>query len=220
MTLEYFESFDDDLGLEWRRYGVRGDGEVVTEARGRVARLGAGEMIADQVGKASIIYEFPQPLREGDLLDIAAAFKLPPLRGGRISLIDLECKYCGIETQPGFRLFMNEERAFYLERGKIGYGESFFQDRPPLAPVDTWFHIRWQTLFGRDEGESRLWLDGALIAFARGANFPDFRVAQRLGAPLTAEQLDRVEIGITANSQPEPVVIYMDDIEIIASYQN
>ncbi len=216
---DLFESFDGDPEDNWAVYMVRGRGELENEARGRVARVTAGAKVGDEVGKACLVHEFPRPFGVGDTLDIAASFNIPALSGGRISLIDIECKYCGVPTQPGIRLFVDPGRDLFLERGKLGLAQSFIQQRRPLVPVDRWFDVHWRVLFGKGEdGECHVWIDGKNVLSARGANFPDQQVADRFGITLTAMQYDRVQVGLTANSQPREVSIMMDDIELVGTF--
>lgn len=214
-----FESFDADLNDRWTRYGVRGEGKFLTRSRGRVAQLTAGEKRGSEVGKACIIHEFPYVFSRGDSLDVAASLVVPPLSRGRISLIDIECKYCGVAAQPGIRLFVDTDRSIYLERGKLGIASSFRQTRGPWVPVDTWFDLRWSIQFSPEQdGTSDVWIDGNHVLSARGANFPDQRIARSHGISLLAEQYDRIQIGLTANSQPRPVSILLDDVEIVADF--
>lgn len=214
-----FESFDAELSSSWIQYGVRGTGRIVTQPRGRVAHLEVGPKERDEVAKASIIHEFPRPMRVGDVLEVAASFRLPEIRGGRVSLIDIECKYCGLATQAGIRLFVNPDRTIFLERAKLGMRSSFPQKARLRLPVDEWFDVRWRTRFGQgDDGQCRVWIDETLVIEASGPNFPDRTVASLHGIDLIAEQYDRVEIGLTANSQPRPMTLEMDDIEFLLDY--
>jgi hypothetical protein len=213
---DFFESFDQNLGPQWTEYGVRGTGEIAVLPRGRVLRLEAGAKRGDEVGKACIVHEFPRTLGLGDVLEVAASFRIPEIRGGRISLIDIECKYCGVPVQPGIRLFVNPDRSVYLERAKLGLESSFPQTSGPRVPRDEWFDVRWRTVFGQGrDGRVSLWIDGEPVIDTAGANFPDSRVARRFGVSLTAEQYDRVQMGLTANSQPQPATLEMDDIAIM-----
>lgn len=212
---KFVDDFEGRIRAEWIPYGVRGEGGVAADPRGGVAFFHAGENIGGEVGKACLVHPFPTPLLTGDRLEIALSLYLPDLVQGRISLIDIECKNCGVPAQPGIRLFVDIDRRIYLERGKLGHQSSFWQYRQPFAPVDEWFDLRWATRFGvGDEGTCAVWIDDRLILEAAGANFPDQAIAERFDIDLAAEQYDRVQIGITANSQPRPTSIRLDDVSI------
>lgn len=216
---EMFESFDGDITDRWTLYGVRGEGAVINSPRGRVAWVKAGRREGEEVGKACIVHEFPIPLRAGDRLEVAASFVLPALSGGRISVMDVECKYCGHSFQPGIRLFLDIDRTFYVERGKLGHSGAVRQVRPPHAPLDAWCAVRWRIVLGQaDDGAVDLWIDNTKVLSANGATMPDRNVARRHGLSLDAEQLDRIQVGLTANSQPHDTELLMDDIELVVDY--
>jgi hypothetical protein len=209
------DRFEGALRPEWIPYGVRGDGHIARSGSGYALRMEAGGKIGEEVGKACIVHAFPTPLLPGDRLEVAALFRLPAIADGRISLIDIECKQCGVATQPGIRLFLDLDRRIYLERGKLGHSGSFWQDAGDGLPVDDWCELRWLVRFGHgSDGLCRIWLDGRPILEARGANFPDQAVADGFSVQLAAEQYDRVQIGITANSQPEPTALDLRDVRL------
>jgi len=169
----------------------------------------AGELLGSEVGKACLVFPFATPSVEGDVCSVVAEFKIPQFSGGRISLLDLECKYCGYSEQPGIRLFLNSDGSVFLDRAKLGFLTSpFKQTSLPLFPFDTWTKLKVKVVMGKGSaGVAKVFINGSKVLEASGTTMPDQNVADEFGVTLTNEQYDRWQVGITANSCPTPVTL-------------
>ena len=73
-----------------------------------------------------------------------------------------------------------------------------------LAP-DRWHHIGVRVRVGTDvDGSARVTLDGREVLAARGATV----------LPGSPTHVDRIQIGITANSNPVPVEAWIDRVAV------
>ena len=174
-------------------------------ARAGLALLAQAEPKADGVSKADVVARL-RPVGAGHRISIAFDLRVPagtPLNS--LQLVDLECATCGEGGNPGIRLYLRRGR-LRVDRSKIGVEHAWTRDDAPTLANDRWHHIVWQVrVSAGGDGESRVLLDGQEVLAARGATAADLpRVA-----------VDRVQIGITANSNPVPATAWFDNVRVV-----
>jgi len=189
-----------DVRLQLQRGTVR-----CTVIDGRPAlRFDAGARTRT-VGKAALIVPF-DPRGTGSTVTVEAEVFLPAdTPANSIILIDIECKRCGLPGNPGLRLYLREG-GFRIDRKKIGEKHAWAERDPVRIVPDTWVRIRWDLELGdADTGRSIVAMDGAPVLRNRGRTLP----------PAGADSaVDRVQIGLTANSNAHPATLLMRDIRI------
>ncbi|MGH6612608.1 heparin lyase I family protein [Sphingomonas sp.] len=166
----------------------------------RAAAKGAG------VAKADIVFR-SGPMPVGTIITTAFDLYIPaatPINS--MQLLDLECATCGEEGNPGIRLYLRNGR-LRIDRSKIGIADAWVRDTAPVLTPNRWHRIVMTIRVGlEDSGTARVTLNGQEVLAAQGATI----------MPLPVRHIDRVQIGITANSNPVPVSLYFDNITINA----
>ena len=160
-----------------------------------------------RVPKAALIAR-PAKLAPGSSVRVAFDLMVPqgaPLNS--IHLVDLECAACGEEGNPGIRLYLRHGR-LRIDRSKIGHAEAWTNDRAPQLRHGRWHRVELDVTAGfADTGVAQARLDGRAVLTARG----DTIVRPRRGASPGA---DRVQIGLTASSNPRPALAYFDNVRV------
>lgn len=179
----------------------------------RAASFTASGKIGDEVGKAHLVHRF-EPVGLGARVTMDARVYVPP--GGAtdsVILMDLECASCGIDTNPGVRLYLRDGR-LRVDRSKIGYADPFLPMAHPKIKPGAWRKIGWVVTLGDDaSGSSQVYLDGWKVMDAKGVTVLLQEVVDRLAAGITVRsQMDRFQIGITANSNVTGTALMVDDV--------
>lgn len=172
-----------------------------------VLRAEAGPRTDRRVGKAALILPFAA-MRPGATIIVEAEFYFPletPLNS--IHLMDLECKFCGQSHNPGLRLYLRHGR-LRIDRKKINGGPAWTNDRGPSLVPGRWHRIRWELTLGADDasGRSEVFLDGTAVLRNRGRTLPD--------VPKRHAAIDRLQIGLTANSNDRAAVLYLRGLTV------
>ncbi|MCE8526675.1 hypothetical protein KBY23_15460 [Ruegeria pomeroyi] len=173
----------------------------------QVIRARAGAKQAGKVGKAALILPF-DPLGPGARIRVTAELFLPLGNpANSIHLFDLECKFCGPSGNPGLRLYLRHGR-LRVDRKKIGGGHAWTDDSAPALTTGRWHLVTWELNLGTDAapGRSQVYLDGQKVLDNRGRTLPD--------VPAKRAAIDRLQIGITANSNPETVILYLGAVTL------
>ncbi len=160
---------------------------------------------AGTVGKAALIVPF-EAMPAGRRVSVSAEVFLPPdSPANSIVLIDVECKRCGLPGNPGLRLYLRDA-GLRVDRKKIGERHAWAVRDPERLTRGAWQRIGWTlTLASDTSGRSEVTLQGAPVLTNSGRTLP----------PAGADSaVDRVQIGITANSNAVPVTLMMRDIRI------
>ncbi|HEX8446366.1 MAG TPA: LamG-like jellyroll fold domain-containing protein [Sphingomonas sp.] len=171
---------------------------------GLALRAVAGPKRGDVVAKAALIAR-TLPVGRGSIVSIAFDLYVPaatPLDS--IQLVDLECATCGEGGNPGIRLYLRRGR-LRIDRSKIGIAHAWVRDDALALAHDRWHHVLWTVrLDAGAGGATRVTLDGQEVLSAEGATlFPG-------GDP----HIDRIQIGVTANSNAVPVTLYIDRVAL------
>jgi len=155
-----------------------------------------------KVGKAALILPF-DTLRPGDRLEVRAQIMVPEdAPQSLLHLMDVECKYCGQKGNPGVRLHLRDGQ-LRVDRKKIGERRVWALDNATRLPAGRWVEVTWtlQLGLGGDPTLSLVRLGGQAVLRNRGRNLPD--------VPRPRAGVDRLQIGVTANSNDRPAVVYL-----------
>lgn len=190
-------------GAHWAwRQQVRGTLRV--EAGALNARAGA--RIGKAVGKAALVAR-PAPMRAGTQLRIGFDLLVPRGRPiNSLQLVDIECATCGIDGNPGVRLYLRHGR-LRIDRSKIGVRHAWSDDTAPAIVAGRWHRVELDLLLHADaRGSATVRLDNAIVLVGSGLTLH----------PGGRAQADRIQIGITANSNPIAAHARFDNIAIVA----
>ena len=183
------------------------------DAFGNVFRGAAKEKVGSVVGKAYVTKNFGVVAVEGSVVELLATYLVPtPSPGdGSIYLMDVECRDCGVETKPGIRILLRDNR-LRVNLSKLCGGDDLGPSTS-LVPYDEPFTIRFLLELGDESsGHTRVYLDGDLVIEATGVNMPLASAIAACGETLTAERFTYAQIGFTANSRATAETLYADDV--------
>jgi len=160
-----------------------------------------------RVPKAALIAR-PAKLAPGAVARMSFDMMIPdgtPLNS--IHLADLECASCGEAGNPGIRLYLRHGR-LRIDRSKIEERNAWTNDAAPQLVAGRWHRIDFEVAVGFAEaGYARVRLDGTEVLAARGDT-----IASPVGG--AAAGADRVQIGLTASSNPVPARAYFDNVRL------
>ncbi|KIC16248.1 heparin lyase I family protein [Leisingera sp. ANG-Vp] len=178
----------------------------------QVAHLVAGPKKRGKVGKADYVHRF-DPLPAGTVISMQARMYFPPETPlNSVILMDLECASCGLDTNPGIRLYLRKG-LLRVDRSKIGIQQPFLSTVPRLLQPGTWHEITWQVTLGKGaEGHSLVMLDGEVVSDARGTTMLTQEIVRQYAEITVQEQVDRFQVGLTANSNKQPAALFLDDV--------
>lgn len=186
---------------------IRGTLDVVRDRFGGRALRARVEGRAGPVPKAALIAR-PAKIGPGDRVRVTFDLLVPdgtPLNS--IHLVDVECARCGLAGNPGIRLYLRHGR-LRIDRSKIGEAGAWTNDAAPQLRHRRWHRVELHVTAGYGSaGWAEVRLDGATVLRARG----DTIVRARGEAP----GADRVQIGLTASSNPGPATAYFDNVSIV-----
>ncbi|MEL7532679.1 MAG: heparin lyase I family protein [Bacteroidota bacterium] len=131
-----------------------------------------------------------------------------------VFLMDLE-EDIAIGAGPGIRIALEDSAGYIvLERNKF-LEETLRQDpeNKVAFPRDEWVEIKMEVLlYQKDKGAVKIWQNGQLIIdVVDTPTLPRDRLTVLQG---THNFYHSLQVGITANSQSNPCVMYIDDISI------
>ncbi len=180
--------------------------DIVPGRGGKVLRARTGPR-RQRVPKAALIAR-PAKLAPGSRVRIAFDVMVPmgaPLNS--IHLVDVECASCGEAKNPGIRLYLRHGR-LRVDRAKIGVRDAWTNDNAPQLRHGRWHGIEMDVAVGfGSTGGVRVRLDGAAALEAKGDTV--VRPAGRIAAGA-----DRIQIGLTASSNPVPAVAFLDNVRV------
>jgi len=167
----------------------------------------AGPKQDGRVAKADLVARVA-PVPVGGTITVAFDLRVAattPLNS--LQLLDLECATCAEGGNPGVRLYLRRGR-LRIDRSKIGIQHAWVNDEAPVLRSDRWHRVvlRLRVDTG-DNGGVQVTLDGREVLAARGATVLPGRPAH----------VDRVQIGITANSNPVPAEAWIDRVAVAIS---
>ena len=202
--LSIADSFDAGIAKTWVRQEVDGTLDTVP-APGRPGRALRARAAPKRgpVTKAAVIAR-TAPIMTGQHVRVTFDLYVPtgtPINS--LQLVDLECATCGEGGNPGIRLYLRRGR-LRIDRSKIGIARAWMDDSAPVLAAQRWYRIGLEVLVG-ERGSARVTLNGRQVLAGEGATvLPG------------ADHVDRVQIGVTANSNAMPATLLIDDVAIVA----
>jgi len=173
----------------------------------------AGEKQGSQVGKAWLIKAISH-VWVWSWVVVEADFYFPEERSrNSLILLDLECKNCWIDTNPGIRLYLRDEY-LRIDRSKIGINESFNQELDYRVLSGTWHNLRMEVIFWEETGSQKIFLDNNLVIDRRGTNVLTQSIVDEYNIILDNVWIDRVQIWMTANSNSSSQTLLLDNVSI------
>lgn len=217
--LSGFETSADPADSFTRTQQQRGEISLAADpvnAGNRVAFMSADSKRGSQVGKSDLILAFT-PLGAGRTIEMSGRFFFPAdSRLDSLILMDLECASCGLDTNPGIRLYLRDGM-LRVDRSKIGIEEPFLPRAPLAMKTGGWHRIGWEVTLGiGTAGRSRVFLDGQPVLDSQGTTLLSQAVVSQFAPIKVREQTDRFQIGLTANSNTTRQSLYLDDVTICA----
>jgi len=128
-------------------------------------------------------------------------------------LIDLECKKCWIDTNPGIRLYLRDEY-LRVDRSKIGIDESFNQELDHKILSQTWYTLRMEVVFWETEGSTKVFIDDILVIHRLWINILTQDIVDEYNIVLENIWIDRVQVWMTANSNLSSQTLLLDNVSI------
>lgn len=212
-VLSDFEKGNADAGFAAAQM-QGGASERVSDPAARnnsVVRLSAGGK-GRRVGKAALIHRFP-PVGKGSEVEMGARIFFPAGAAlDSVILMDLECASCGLDTNPGIRLYLRDAR-LRVDRSKIGLSDPFYPEVDVQLEHGRWYDLRWRVILGEgDAGYSEVHLDGRRVSVASGTTVLTQTIVSSLADIKVREQVDRYQVGLTANSNRRGTELLLDDV--------
>jgi hypothetical protein len=204
--IAFGDDFDHGVGGVWalrqQQSGtvdtVRAPGRPGLVLRARAAAKGAG------VTKAALVAR-PGAMRNGQTVRVGFDLMIPAgTPANSLQLVDLEFATCAEGGNPGIRLYLRRGR-LRIDRSKIGIAKAWLDDAAPQLAGDRWYRVGLVVRLGAADGAAQVTLDGRTVLTGRGDTLLP-----------GADHIDRVQIGITANSNPVPATLYLDDVAVSA----
>ena len=213
LVTEYL-GFDAELaGLE-PEIGVVGQlqqGAIEVSERDDAFRFTAGGK-TDVVGKAGLSSRFG-PLADGDTIVAQASFRLPEGQAAdSLILMDFESANASVGANPGLRIYLRDGQ-LRVDRSKIGEADSWNGEYHEPIGASDWFDLRIELTQGdATTGAISVELNGVKVLAERGATMLTEETAAAHGIDLVGGELDRFQIGLTANSNEETARVLARDV--------
>lgn len=178
--------------------------EPVAGRRGLALHALAGPKRGKTVAKAALVARIA-PAGEGSVIRVSFDMMVPQGRpGNSLQLVDLECADCGWSHNPGVRLYLRHGR-LRIDRSKIDVARAWVNDDGPQMVHGRWHRVAYEMRVSTGaDGWARAYIDGTEVVSGTGRTL----MLQRM------ESIDRVQVGLTANSNPEPAELWIDNVRI------
>lgn len=187
-------------------------GALAVSTSGDLMRFSAAPKTST-VGKAALSTRF-EAIADGEALTARGAFLIPtgaPV--GSVTLMDFESSNASVDTNPGLRVHLSDGE-IRVDRSKIGVAEGLIAQGARIEP-GAWFDLRVEVVQGDDDvGRIDIWLDGALVLSERCATILTEAAAVAHGIDLVGGALDRVQVGITQNSNAVAATLLARDVAV------
>lgn len=189
------------------------NGSLSLSQSGQVAMFSAGPK-ASKVGKSAVIQHI-DPMADADLLNISTGFMIP--KGAptdSIMLMDFESAGSNIDTNPGTRIYLRDGQ-LRVDRSKIGIEESWNASQAEPIRPGAWHGLRVAFDAGvGQKGGIKIYLDGKLVFDETGTTVLTQDVLSSTGITHNGAGIDRVQSGLTANSNDVAATVALRDLKI------
>lgn len=177
-----------------------------------VALMRAGGKRGGRVGKAALVHRFT-PVGMGRTVIMRGSFFFPDNAAvDSVILMDLECASCGLDTNPGVRLYLRDGR-LRIDRSKIGLRQALLPHDPRQVSPRRWHVIEWRSTLGHgDGGRSVVLVDGDVVLDARGDTLLSQEIVREFADIDVEEAVDRFQVGLTANSNRGESTLLLDNV--------
>lgn len=189
------------------------NGELAISETGDAVMFFAGPK-QSTLGKAASIHRF-DPLANADTLVLSTDFMIPvgsPVDS--IMIADFESANASVGTNPGIRISLRDG-FIRVDRTKIGEPDIWYAAQSDAIESGQWYDLKVEFNPGVGSGGGiRIFLDGELILDQVGTTVITQDALAGTGVTLTGGSIDRVQVGITANSTNKPASIALRDLSI------
>lgn len=154
------------------------------------------------------------PVENGDIITISMDFFIPDgSPTDQIFIADFESSTANTGTHPGVRIFLRDGY-LRVDRAKIGEEDGWFADHDPIQSGE-WNSIEVVLVPGDDDtGQMMIFLNGQLVLQEAGATILTQEALGDTSFTLTGGEIDRVQVGLTANNGPSEAAIVTSNIEL------
>ena len=204
--IAFSDDFERGIGRIWAlRQQQNGTVDIVrAPARLGMALRARAAAKGGSVTKAALVAR-PPAIRAGRIVRVGFDLMIPAgTPANSLQLVDLECATCGEGGNPGIRLYLRRGR-LRIDRSKIGIAKAWIDDAAPVLANGRWYRVGMTVRLGASEGAAQVTLDGRTVLIGHGDTLLP-----------GADHIDRVQIGITANSNPVPATLYLDNVVVSA----
>lgn len=131
-----------------------------------------------------------------------------------IMLADFESASTGLGTNPGVRVYLRDGQ-LRVDRTKIGEEATWYSAQKVPIEAGDWSSLRIELEpGGGTDGAMRIWLDGVLVLDEIGSTVLTQAALDPYGLTLSGGEIDRVQLGLTANSNDTEAQVATRDIVI------
>lgn len=124
----------------------------------------------------------------------------------RIYIADFESINANTGKAPGTRVFIENGR-IGIDRGKVGYEDIWYATHAPIDQ-EQWYSLRVELVpAAGSDGHIRVILDGQTVFEGSGSMILTQSIVDQYGFTLVGGEIDRVQLGLTANDSNEDAAI-------------
>lgn len=168
---------------------------------------------SNRVGKAFVTKNFPA-VKAGDIIEAKARYFIERVpQDGSLYLMDIECRSCGPQWQPGIRVHVRQGQ-LRVNRSKLRLKKDFVASNTTSIPTGKGFELSMRLRLGEEAGETVIAIDGRPVIEERGVNMPLEHIFATQNLELAEEHLDYVQFGVTANSGSSEAEVLFSDAEV------
>ena len=168
---------------------------------------------AGSISKSTLNVGF-EPVDAAGIIAVEMDFMIPDgYPTDQIFLADFESGNANIGTNPGVRIYLRDGM-IRVDRAKIGLDETWVADHAPITTGE-WFSLRAIVTAGDDDvGKMQIYLNGQLVLEENGSTVLTQSVMDQFNLTLEGGELDRVQLGLTANNGPNEASVATRDMSI------
>lgn len=193
------------------------NGRVNLSSNGNVAYMAAGPAAGGTMAKSAFSISVPSTGSDGVIVT-EFDFKIPegqPVNS--VFIADFESANANIGQNPGVRIQL-DDGMIRVERGKIGYDDPWYGTEDAQVLQGEWNALRVELTPGdEDSGAIKVYLNGNLIIEETGATMITQDVLAGTGITLEGGEIDRVQVGLTANANSTDAAVAVRNVSVGAA---